>query len=462
MKTETKIVSLAILVTLLLVVVVILNQKTIVIQVDTQQYTLKTRSFTVEGALHAAGIRIRAGDQVVPDLDTWLKNNTHISIIHPLEVKIIADTNSQNLVTPERLPRKILAQVGLQLEIGDQLLYDGDSISVGQIIPTTTISATLEIVRAVQITLVDGESSQVIYSVAPTLGQALEDSGIKLLPTDRLQPEASTPLTGSLRVNVIHGRSLFIHADGKVLEITSARETVGQALADAGLSLLDNDICIPPLENQIPADGQITITRVTVVMTQTKETIPFTTLYQLTADLEIDSSQVLQKGVAGERVHERRIRSEDGVKVSDQTVDYVAVEPKNQIIGFGTKIVVRTSSTSFGKIEYWRKVDVYATSYSPCNSGVPGKCYDLTASGQPVQQGVVGVVRSWYDAMLGSRIYVPGYGNAVIADIGGGIPGQYWIDLGYSDKDYIGWHQNVTIYFLTPIPPANQILWILP
>jgi 3D (Asp-Asp-Asp) domain-containing protein len=50
------------------------------------------------------------------------------------------------------------------------------------------------------------------------------------------------------------------------------------------------------------------------------------------------------------------------------------------------------------------------------------------------------------------RVYVQGYGHATIGDSGGGIPGTYWIDLGYSDEDYVGWHSWTTLYFLPPIP----------
>jgi hypothetical protein len=49
----------------------------------------------------------------------------------------------------------------------------------------------------------------------------------------------------------------------------------------------------------------------------------------------------------------------------------------------------------------------------------------------------------------------------VVADTGGGYPdGRYWIDLGYSDADYVPWAKYVTVYFLTPVPAS--IPWILP
>jgi len=67
-------------------------------------------------------------------------------------------------------------------------------------------------------------------------------------------------------------------------------------------------------------------------------------------------------------------------------------------------------------------------------------------------KGVIAVSPAWYKIFAGTQIYVPGYGVGTVADTGGGIPGKYWIDLGYGEEDFVNWHQTVTIYFLNPAP----------
>jgi 3D (Asp-Asp-Asp) domain-containing protein len=114
-------------------------------------------------------------------------------------------------------------------------------------------------------------------------------------------------------------------------------------------------------------------------------------------------------------------------------------------------VVIHKEVVNGEEIEYWRKLTVYATSYSPCRVG-GGRCDSGTASGSQVGHGTIATTVDWFLAMRGQGIYVPGYGTGYVADTGGGIPGRYWIDLGYSDADYISWHQWVTIYFLTPVP----------
>jgi len=80
---------------------------------------------------------------------------------------------------------------------------------------------------------------------------------------------------------------------------------------------------------------------------------------------------------------------------------------------------------------------------------VSATCYDLpgrTATGMPVGQGVVAVDPSVIP--LGTRLYVPGYGNAVAADVGGGIKGAT-IDLWMTPAQCSGWGRKtvtITVY----------------
>jgi 3D (Asp-Asp-Asp) domain-containing protein len=80
---------------------------------------------------------------------------------------------------------------------------------------------------------------------------------------------------------------------------------------------------------------------------------------------------------------------------------------------------------------------------------VSATCYDLpghTATGMPVGQGVVAVDPSVIP--LGTRIYVPGYGNGVAADVGGGIKGDV-IDLWMTPSQCAAWGRRtvtITIY----------------
>jgi 3D (Asp-Asp-Asp) domain-containing protein len=62
---------------------------------------------------------------------------------------------------------------------------------------------------------------------------------------------------------------------------------------------------------------------------------------------------------------------------------------------------------------------------------------------------------------LMSEVYVPGYGKAVAGDTGGSVLGRH-VDLGFDEDEPPLWYRWVDIYIATPMPPADQIRYVLP
>jgi len=399
-----------------------------------------------------------------------INEQTKVETAFVHQVQIWENGEVQVVDTSDSLPANILADAGIQLKPGDQVLVNAKFTQLD--VPLSwDRPLVLQIYRAVPVTLQilpntpEGDSfqEQTILSSALTLGEALDDTGIVLRAADELSPPVDTPLNGPITVTLKRAQQIRIESNGEVYPYYVVASSVGTALAKAGISLQNLDYSIPPQDQPVPGNGRIRVIHVHEDVVQEQEPIPFTTLTQPAQDIELDTQQIIQIGQYGLKIHQVRIRYEDGIEVSRQAdEEWVAVEPKPRIVGYGTQIVIRTLNTSAGPIEYWRVVEAYATSYSPCRLGRPNFCNDRTASGILLKKGVVGVIRSWYNAMAGSYVYIPDYGKAVIADIGGGVAGRNWIDLGYSDKDFVTWSRNVKIYFLTPVPPDSQILWVLP
>jgi uncharacterized protein YabE (DUF348 family) len=341
------------------------------------------------------------------------------------------------------------------------LWWDGLPVLPGNPLPRSRFYA-LEFQPAVVFTVQDGGNpSYQLSSAAFTAGAALWENGIHLDVADQLAPGFNELLQNFTSVRLNRAEPLSIQVDGKQVSGLSSAENVGQALAEAGVALQGVDFSIPAENKPVPANGKIKVVRVREEVILEQKPIPFTSEFQADPQTEIDQRSVIQPGQYGVEVTRYRVRYEDGQEV-DRSVEsnWVASQPKTQKLGYGTKVVVRTLDTPNGKIEYWRAITVYATAYSPCGLGNVAKCYYGTSSGLPVKRGVVAVTYKWYLLMGGQQVYVPGYGKGIIADVGGGIPGKYWIDLGFTDAELEEWHQNVTLYFLTPVP-AN-ITWILP
>jgi len=430
--------------------------------VNEQEQSLRTSSLTVAGALRQAGLQVGAYDRIDPPLSSWLKSSTAIQLTQAQAVTLLASPSGETITlqSASRRPADLLAEAGWSLGANDRLTVNGSPIDQNKPLPYRG-SLLLEIRQALEITLSDNGQSTSIYSSAATLGQALFEAGISLTAADILSMPLDTPLDKPLEVELQRARPVKILVDGQEITTATAAETVAAALSDAGVSLHGSDYSQPAESELIPVDNAVRVVRVREEVVLNQKSVPYKSSYQQDPNTELDKRSVVTPGEYGVKVSRERIRYEDGQEVSRiSDAEWVAKEPKDQVLGYGTMPVVKTIDTPSGKLEYWRAVNVWATSYSPCRLGIPNYCSTGTSSGLTVQQGIVAVTRTWYSWMVGQKVYIPGYGVAVIADVGGGIPGRYWVDLAYSDADYVSWSQSVTMYFLTPVP--QNIPWILP
>jgi len=352
--------------------------------------------------------------------------------------------------TTERVPLVIVTQAGFSIMPDDRVYLNGMLIPPDQPAPQTA-SVTLQLRHAVTLTLVTPDGQQSIQSAARTVGEALYSIGLLISAADLIDPPANTPITGPLTIIFTPARELTVSVDGKVLPIKSSAPTVGGALAKAGIPLLVLDYSSPSENEALPADGQIQVVRVSESVTLALKSIPYTTETIESADLELGQQEVIKPGVNGIALTRTRIRYENGQEVKRVTeTESVVQPPQIQVVNAGTKLV----SHDIGNMQYWYSIPMYATSYSPCRSGISGCSYG-TASGLRAQYGVVAMSKDWYYALQGMEVYIPGYGRGVIGDMGGGFPdGRAWIDLGYNDNNYQEWSEWVTVYFLGP-PPAT-------
>jgi len=426
-------------------------QRTVSFVINGQEQAARVRALTVGGALRAAGIPLDESDVLLPSKNAWLKNGQQITIrrARDVSIQVLPDGETSRIVSAGQTAVELLTEADIQLDPKDRLWVNGEQVSVQQeLAPGADLA--MVIWRAQTIELQVGGKTQTIISSAATVGEALAETGILLAPADRLTPYPGTPLVGPINADLQRAIELTIQADGQILQARSAAENVGGALAEAGISLQGLDFSLPTADQPIPADGHLQVVRVREELVINQTSIPFTVKYENSDQVALDRQDVIEPGILGITVSRERVRLEDGQEISRHSDgEWVAQEAREQIVGLGTKIELKTVQTEEGNLDYYRAVNVYVTSYSPCRSGAD-RCYTGTSSGLKVQKGVIAVPRAWYGLLVGARVYVPGYGIAVVADTGG-MTG-YWIDVAYGDDDYVPWSQYVTLYFLAPVP----------
>lgn len=425
--------------------------RTFAIMVDGETKTVDSPALTVTGVLRAAGVQTGDYDRVQPAKGTLIWNQPVVTVDSAREVVVKTPEFEVNFKSAEKIPANILQTAEITLFPGDQVRVNGAKVdAAGETAPPGAF--VLQFIPAQPITLEMEGQTQILYSAEPDLGSALEMAGIELAPQDAISLDPNTPLAGPLTVAIRRARTVTVTVGGTSLTGLTAAATIGAALQDLNVPLQNLDYSLPSEDTALPEDGQVKVVRVREEILVMTDEVPYSNDYVEDPNTPLDQTSVVEPGHPGIFATRERVRYADGEEVRrDTEPTWQASEAKNGVLGIGTQVVDLTAVVNGETLEYYRKLSVYTTSYKPCDAA--GNCYYYTSSGLPVDRGVIAVSYDWYLLLSGQRVYVPGYGYAVIADVCGGCVGKPWIDLGYPEDGYDplpnGW---TTMYLLTPAP----------
>ncbi len=434
-------------------------QKEVTLIVNGEPLLVSTSALTVRGVLKSQDQILTEWDQLFPPANTLLWGEETIYYRVSSSVEIQADGDLIFLQTAESRPENVLLNAGISIFPKDRILVDNRLIDEDTILRAGK-DHKIQVLRGTPITIKTEGGAFSFISDADSLAEAFEKKAFKIIDADQLSLPLDTVLEGSpITVNWIQAKPLQVLLGDQSITVFTTAETVGPALAGAGLSLQGLDYSIPAEYDPIPEDRQVQLVRVREEILLNQEKIQFGTSYQADNSTELDGLSILSGGEFGINAQRFRVTYENGQEVSRELdKEWILREPSPRIIGYGSQINLRTENTPDGEITYWRKITAYATSYNENCAG----CNDWTYSGAYLQKGVIAVTRDWYRYMAGLRVYIPGYGFATIEDIGAGVSwSTNWVDLGYRSEDYVSWHHYVDVYFLAPSPPPENIMYIL-
>ncbi|MGQ9909189.1 MAG: ubiquitin-like domain-containing protein [Candidatus Flexifilum sp.] len=431
-----------------------LRPRPVTITIDGTRYSGDTRASTVAQLLTEQGIVLRAEDRVLPPPTASLPDDGQVVIRRARPILLTVDGADAIAWAAEADLPALLTAHGIRLSAADRLWIDGQPAPADDAAAWPEAFDQIVIRRAVPFTVeVDGVRLT-IASAEPTIASALYAAGIRLHAADRITVDGqrarlNTPPRAGAFVRVERAAPVQIEVDGRTISTRTGGAAVADVLAEAGIALAGLDYTVPSEAAPITPGMTVRVFRVKEVVIAEDSPIPYETIVQADADLELDQRAVIQAGRPGVQRTTVRIRYENGVEVA-RTVEssYPAVAAQDEIVAYGTRVVIRTLDTPNGPVEYWRTFRVYATSYHPAALGGD----NITATGRILQHGIIGADRDLLP--FGTEIYVEGYGRGVIADTGPDRDSTRWIDLGYSDEDWVNWHRWVTIYVLTPVPTS--------
>jgi len=431
------------------------NDKTITLTVGSEIRIIQTDAVTIADMLDEQGVEIAANDAISHQPTEPIIDGMTITINRARDVTLTINGIQQTLLTPFEYPLDILENAGLSLSASDQILLDGSRATLETLAMWTVPVTTIDIRQAITLTILDDGTETTISTTAETVGDALFDEGIVLYLTDTISPSADTVITQDMQISIDRAIPIQLVVDGVTVEARTNVGTVDDVLTEMNAPLFGLDYALPAGDTPVTENMTIEIIRVTEEVITSTESIPYDVTYQADASMNLDQKATIQVGQNGTQETYTRIRYENGVEVS-RSVDNTAmtVAPVNEVVAYGTNIVLQTIDTPEGSRQYWRTFRVYATSYHPEALGGD----NVTAIGATLEKGVIGAdpnIIPWRTDM-----YVPGYGIGRMADTGGARSSPYWIDLGYSDEDWVAWHEYVDVYLLAPVP--EEINYLLP
>jgi resuscitation-promoting factor RpfB len=227
--------------------------------------------------------------------------------------------------------------------VGDVLHREG--IKVGEhdsLTPSATASVhdgstiTIERGRLLSLTI-DGNTKQV-WVTARSVDDALSQAGLRARGAVVSASRSDrVPLDGlSIAIDLPH--TVTVQVDGSSHVLVSAKTTVADVLAEAGIAVKPGDRVSVPLQTR-PSDGLgVIITRVTSGQVPVPSPVPFTTLTKKDSTLLVGTKKVAQQGKNGTLVRTYQLVFADGRQTAKALVSQqVTVQPVQQVVVVGTK-----------------------------------------------------------------------------------------------------------------------------
>jgi uncharacterized protein YabE (DUF348 family) len=181
----------------------------------------------------------------------------------------------------------------------------------------------------------------------PTVAAALQELGVRTTGAQASKPlSADIPRAGMSGLVVYTMRHVTFLVDGKSLPLNTTAPTVTAAMAQAGITLHNQDA--PSVAaNSVPADGEtISINRITGT-TETKQvSLPFQTTKVNDSTQYVGTSSVKTQGVDGEETVTYAVLVVNGAKQSPKQIsESVTKQPVNEVLSVGTKALPTSASS---------------------------------------------------------------------------------------------------------------------
>lgn len=291
----------------------------------------------------------------------------------------------------------------------------------------------------------DGGKQTVCETLGMTVGDVLEEQGIRLNKDDVVKPGMNAKLSEGQEIRILRAVPVKIVVDGREIPWTTRQLTVEKVLEEAKISLSPYDRVGQKLKQAVKPQMEIRVYRVTNEIQVVHVPYPYNTRRILDDHLERGMTRVVQKGQEGVKERKIQLTYEDGILIGQKVIsEEIVAPPKEEVIAIGDLGVI---SRGGREIRFRKAMVMTATAYDPGPASCGPYATGRTSIGMKAQKGIVAVDPRVIP--LHSRLYIDGYGFAIAGDTGGSIKGKR-IDLcfnTYNEARRFG-RKQVKVYIL--------------
>lgn len=357
---------------------------------------------------------------------------------NPYVVDIYDGSEITRVETSKNDAYEIVEQANIVLSAKDKLSLDNF---------TPGADSVITIYRAASVTFVNLNGERTQIECAGTVADLLSELCVTVEEGQLISVPTDTVLYNGLIVKLTNAYHINVTADGVTTALLIGEGTVADALAQANVTLGENDEVTPAITDALYDNLDITVYRVSYTERTVNETIAFAKKTVKSSAMYKGESTVTQAGENGAKTVTYCDKIVDGVYASSEVLSETILKeavPQVTTVGTKQKAVAVASLRNGGKpiselaqpaslqiengapTEYKQIITGKAAAYT----AAPGS---KTASGRTVQPGYIAVNPK--QIPYGSELWIVStdgivYGYAIAADTGGFVKkGKFTVDL---------------------------------
>lgn len=259
----------------------------------------------------------------------------------------------QELVVPTtaKTVGEVLGRMGINV-------YDNDLVEPGIDDEITSDSFNINVYRARPVTVIDGSKKYIVNSPYQSSRRIAESAGLKIYDEDTFTQERITDFIAEgalgLKMIITRAKVLTVNLYGSDVEVRTQAKTVGDMLDEKGIKLIKGDSVKPAKSATIAGISKIFVTRTGIEIVTKVEEVEFSEETIKDTGQDIGYRKIKTPGVLGSKTVTYEVTKENGKEVKRRTVQSVVTkEPKVQVVIVGAKSPAPPVSNIGGSKQDW-------------------------------------------------------------------------------------------------------------